>query len=171
MKIRGHAIELRVCAEDPMNNFLPDIGKLERYERPQGAGVRVDDGMEEGQEIPIYYDPMIAKLIAYGKDRTEAIERLTRAIDEYKISGVATTLSFGKWVINHPDFVSGKFDTSFITKNFTADIDLDEMNKDEKIIAALFATSYGNKKTAPEKSALQQRSSNNFSNWKKNRSE
>ena len=171
LKIHGHAIELRVCAEDPMNNFLPDIGKLERYVRPQGAGVRVDDGMEEGQEIPIYYDPMIAKLIAYGKDRTEAIERLTRAIDEYKISGVATTLSFGKWVINHPDFVSGKFDTSFIAKNFTADVELDLLSKDEKIIAALFAASFGNKNAVTEKSTLQKRTSNNFSNWKKNRSE
>ena len=114
---------------------------------------------------------MIAKLIAFGKDRTEAIERLTRAIDEYKISGVATTLSFGKWVINHPDFVSGKFDTSFIAKNFTADVELDLLSKDEKIIAALFASSFGNKNAVTEKSTLQKRTSNNFSNWKKNRSE
>ncbi len=170
LKIHCHAIELRVCAEDPMNNFLPDIGKLERYIRPQGAGVRVDDGMEEGQEIPIYYDPMIAKLIAYGSNRNEAIQRLTRAIDEYKISGVSTTLSFGKWVINHPDFLSGNFDTSFIAKNFTADVELDSYSNDEKIIAVLFAASLSNDKTVTAKSStLLKRSSNNFSNWKKNR--
>jgi len=83
LAINGHAIEVRVYAEDPANNFLPDIGKLVRYVRPQGSGVRVDDGFEEGMDIPIYYDPMIAKLITWGENREQAMERMIRAIDEY----------------------------------------------------------------------------------------
>ena len=100
-KILGHAVEVRVYAEDPANNFLPDIGKLHTYKIPQGPGVRVDDGMEEGMEIPIYYDPMIAKLITHGKDRTEAIDRMIRAIDDYQITGVQTTLSFCRFALDH----------------------------------------------------------------------
>ncbi len=87
LKINGHAIELRVYAEDPENNFLPDIGRLQTYKTPKGNGVRVDDGFEQGMEIPIYYDPMIAKLITYGSNRNEAIQRMLRAIDEYDITG------------------------------------------------------------------------------------
>ncbi|MDZ4664816.1 MAG: acetyl-CoA carboxylase biotin carboxylase subunit [Bacteroidota bacterium] len=118
LKINGHALEVRVCAEDPMNNFLPDIGRLNVYVKPSGVGVRVDDGFEEGMDIPIYYDPMISKLIVHGKDRTEAIEKMIRAIDDYKIIGVETTLDFCKFVLKHEAFVSGKFDTSFISKYF-----------------------------------------------------
>jgi len=121
LKIKGHAIELRVYAEDPKNNFLPDIGKLEKYRRPQGPGIRVDDGFEEGMTIPIYYDPMIGKLIAYGKDREEAIARMIRAIDEYEITGVENTLAFGKYVMQHPEFVSGRFDTHFVKNHFSPD--------------------------------------------------
>ena len=119
LSINGHAIELRVCAEDPANNFLPDTGRLETYVRPQGYGVRVDDGYEEGMDIPIYYDPMIAKLIAWGKDRDEARERLLRAISEYQVKGITTTLPFGTWALQHPAFISGEFDTGFIGKYFT----------------------------------------------------
>ncbi|MCB0803437.1 MAG: acetyl-CoA carboxylase biotin carboxylase subunit, partial [Flavobacteriales bacterium] len=111
LKIQGHSFEVRVYAEDPMNNFLPDIGNLKTYVRPQGLGVRVDDGFEEGMDIPIYYDPMIAKLITFGKDREEARLRMIRAIDEYQINGVKTTLAFCKFAIQHEAFVSGKFDT------------------------------------------------------------
>jgi acetyl-CoA carboxylase biotin carboxylase subunit len=118
LKINGHALEVRVCAEDPMNNFLPDIGRLNVYVKPSGVGVRVDDGFEEGMDIPIYYDPMISKLIVHGKDRTEAIEKMIRAIDDYKIIGVETTLDFCKFVLKHEAFVSGKFDTGFIGKYF-----------------------------------------------------
>jgi len=117
LKINGHAIELRVCAEDPANNFLPDVGTLGEYEKPQGPGIRVDDCMEPGAEIPIYYDNMIAKLIAWGKDREEAIARLKRAITEYRITGIETTLQFGTFVLNHPDFISGNFDTHFIANH------------------------------------------------------
>lgn len=118
LKIKGHAVEIRVYAEDPQNNFLPDIGTLQTYRRPQGIGVRVDDGFEEGMQIPIYYDPMIAKLITYGKDRTEAIDRMKRAIAEYQITGIETTLGFCNFVMNHEIFISGKFDTNFVAKYF-----------------------------------------------------
>ncbi len=121
LNINGHAIELRVCAEDPLNNFLPDIGKLTRYQKPQGPGVRVDDGFEQGMDIPIYYDPMLAKLIVYAADRRQAIERMIRAIDEYEVSGVSTTLPFGRWVMQHEKFRSAEFDTGFITKYFDSE--------------------------------------------------
>ncbi|AHJ97733.1 acetyl-CoA carboxylase biotin carboxylase subunit [Hymenobacter swuensis] len=121
LTITGHALELRVYAEDPQNNFLPDIGTLTTYVRPQGPGVRVDDGFEQGMEIPIYYDPMIAKLVTFGATREEAIARMLRAIDEYQITGIETTLGFGRYVLQHPAFVSGNFDTNFIRDHFPAD--------------------------------------------------
>ena len=117
--IRGHAIELRVYAEDPENNFLPDIGTLKKYETPKGIGVRVDDGVYEGMEIPVYYDPMIAKLITYAETRELCIERMKRAIDEYKIIGVKNTLPFGKFVMNHQAFISGNFNTNFVKQHFS----------------------------------------------------
>jgi acetyl/propionyl-CoA carboxylase alpha subunit len=119
LKINGHAIEIRVYAEDPENDFLPDIGKLSTYKIPQGLGVRVDDGYEEGMDIPIYYDPMISKLITFGKDRKEAITRMLRSIDDYKIVGPKTTLSFCKFALQHEAFVSGNFDTHFVKKYFS----------------------------------------------------
>ena len=118
LHINGHSIEVRVCAEDPQNNFLPDIGKLSVYRVPSGPGVRVDDSFEEGMEIPIYYDPMIAKLVVHGKDRSEAIARMINAIENYQIVGVETTLDFCKYVLKHDAFVSGRFDTGFIKKYY-----------------------------------------------------
>ena len=122
LKINGHAIEVRVCAEDPMNNFLPDVGKLVVYKTPSGPGIRVDDSFEEGMEISIFYDPMISKLIVHGKDRIDAIKKMLRAIDDYKIIGVETTLDFCKFVLNHEAFISGNFDTGFIPKYFTPEV-------------------------------------------------
>ncbi|MDP1802099.1 MAG: acetyl-CoA carboxylase biotin carboxylase subunit [Bacteroidota bacterium] len=136
LKINGHALEVRVCAEDPMNNFLPDIGKLVVYKTPSGPGVRVDDGFEEGMDIPIYYDPMISKLIVHGKDRTEAIEKMLRAIDDYTIIGVETTLDFCKFVLKHEAFVSGNFDTGFIAKYFTPEV-LNVKNEEYAELAAI----------------------------------
>lgn len=118
LSIQGHALEARVYAEDPRNNFLPDIGKLQTYRRPQGTGVRVDDGLEEGMDIPIHYDPMIAKLVVHADDRHSAIERMVRAIDDYRITGVRTTLEFCRFAIQHEAFRSGDFDTHFVKKYF-----------------------------------------------------
>jgi acetyl-CoA carboxylase biotin carboxylase subunit len=138
LKINGHALEIRVYAEDPTNNFLPDIGTLSTYRTPSGPGVRVDDGFEEGMQIPIYYDPMIAKLITHGKDRNEAIQRMVRAIDDYKITGCETTLPFCRWAIQHDAFVSGNFDTHFVKKYFTPEI-LQHRDEESEVIAALAA--------------------------------
>lgn len=139
IKFKGHSIEARVYAENPRNNFLPDIGNLQTYRRPQGPGIRVDDGYEEGMDIPIYYDPMIGKLIAKGANREEAIQRLTRAIEEYQITGIETTLPFCKYAINHESFKSGKFDTNFVANYFTPDV-LDSEGQEEELIAALLAS-------------------------------
>jgi len=157
LEINGHSIEIRVCAEDPANNFLPDIGKLTTYAPPKGPGIRVDDGMEEGMDIPIYYDPMIAKLIVFGQDRTEAIQRMIRAIDDYKISGVQTTLEFCKFVMKHPAFTSGKFDTHFVKTHFKPEM-LSQPPKDEEqdmiaAIASVMFASKTEKKAAPLASA------------------
>ena len=119
LEIKGHALEVRVYAEDPMNNFLPSIGTLETYKRPTGEGIRLDDGYEEGMEIPIYYDPMIAKLITYGANRNEAIQRMLVAIKNYKIEGLQTTLPFGKFVFEHDAFISGNFDTHFVKEHYS----------------------------------------------------
>ena len=118
LKINGHAVEVRVYAEDTLNGFTPDIGTLNRYRIPSGNHVRVDDAFLEGMEIPIYYDPMIAKLVVWGENRAKAIERAIEAIDNYQISGVKTTLDFGKYVLKHPAFRSGDFDTNFVKHYF-----------------------------------------------------
>ncbi|MEM6317212.1 MAG: acetyl-CoA carboxylase biotin carboxylase subunit [Bacteroidota bacterium] len=121
LTINGHALELRVYAEDPLDNFLPSVGTLTTYKKPEGEGIRLDDGYEEGMDIPIYYDPMIAKLITYGETRAEAIELMKQAIKGYEIEGIATTLPFGKFVCEHEAFTSGKFDTHFVKNYYSAD--------------------------------------------------
>ncbi|MCX6352172.1 MAG: acetyl-CoA carboxylase biotin carboxylase subunit [Bacteroidetes bacterium] len=138
LKINGHAIELRIYAEDPTNNFLPDIGTLKTYRTPDGPGIRVDGGYEEGMTIPVYYDPMIAKLAVHAPTRQEALQKMIRAIDDYKIEGVANTLIFGKFVMQHPDFASGNFDTHFVPKHFSPE-KLQSQNEDEILIAAIAA--------------------------------
>ncbi|HQT24713.1 MAG: acetyl-CoA carboxylase biotin carboxylase subunit [Sphingobacteriales bacterium 17-39-43] len=165
LKIRGHAIEVRVYAEDPANNFLPDIGRLQTYITPKGPGVRVDDGFEQGMEIPIYYDPMIAKLVTYGKDRTEAIERMIRAIDEYRITGIQTTLAFGKFVMQHEAFISGKFDTHFVGKYFLPEY-LSTENEEEAMIAALIGAEFMMQKSS---SIINTDQTPAASSWHKNR--
>ena len=138
LQIRGHALELRVYAEDPFNDFLPSVGKLERYRVPEGEGIRVDNGFEEGMEIPIYYDPMMAKLITYGKTREAAIEQMLQAISVYEVQGVETTLPFGKFVFEHEAFRSGNFDTHFVKKHFSPE-KLRAAQEDEARLAALVA--------------------------------
>lgn len=122
LRINGHAIEVRVYAEDPANNFLPDIGTLKTYRRPQGHGIRVDDGFEEGMAISFFYDPMIAKMICHAGSREAAIEKTIRAINDYQITGVETTLGFCKFVMEHPAFRSGNFDTKFVEQYFKPEL-------------------------------------------------
>ncbi len=138
LKINGHAVELRVYAEDPMNDFLPSVGNLEVYQLPEGDNIRVDNGFEEGMDIPIYYDPMLSKLITYGETRTEAIELMIKAIDNYHIKGVQTTLPFGRFVCEHEAFRSGNFDTHFV-KNYYSPNLLEEQHAEEAEIAAQIA--------------------------------
>ncbi len=165
LQINGHALEVRVYAEDPANGFLPDIGNLSTYRRPEGPGIRVDDGFEEGMDIPIYYDPMISKLIVHAGNRHDAIEKMVRAIDDYKISGVATTLPFCKFAIQSEAFRSGNFDTHFTTKYFTPE-KLESENKDNELAAVIAAITMSESK----QESLSSTSSEGFSTWKKNRS-
>jgi pyruvate carboxylase subunit A len=138
IEIKGHSIELRVYAEDPDNNFLPNIGKLEHYELPEAEGVRVDDGYEAGMEIPIYYDPMISKLIVYAENRKAAIRRMLSAIEHYKIDGLTTTLSFGRFVMLHEAFISGNFDTHFVSEYFSKEA-VRKTKEEEARLAAMLA--------------------------------
>jgi acetyl-CoA carboxylase biotin carboxylase subunit len=117
IKQRGHSIECRIYAEDPDNNFMPCPGIIREIVEPLGLGVRTDGYMYEGFEIPIFYDPMISKLIVWGETRHEAISRMKRTLDEYKISGVKTSLSFLRSIMETPDFVDGKYNTHFIEQN------------------------------------------------------
>ena len=138
LKIKGHAVELRVYAEDPLNDFLPSVGHLDVYQLPIGEGVRVDNGFEQGMDIPIYYDPMLSKLITYGATREEAIQTMIQAIDNYKVEGVSTTLPFGKFVFEHEAFRSGNFDTHFVKKYYSVE-KLKEQTQKEAEIAAMVA--------------------------------
>lgn len=132
LSINGHAIEVRVYAEDTLNGFIPDIGTLRRYRVPSGRSVRVDDAYEEGMDIPIYYDPMIAKLVVWGETRDKAIRRMIQAIDNYQISGLKTTLDFGKYVLKHEAFRSGHFDTNFVKYYFEDPTIMYESMQEEK---------------------------------------
>jgi acetyl/propionyl-CoA carboxylase alpha subunit len=138
LKINGHALELRVYAEDPMNNFLPSVGQLEVYQVPEGPGIRVDNGYTEGMDVPIYYDPMLAKLVTYGATRAEAIQRMKEAIAQYEIKGVATTLPFGLFVLDHEAFLSGNFDTHFVGQYYQPD-SLTKNEADEAQAAGLLS--------------------------------
>lgn len=133
LRINGHAIELRVYAEDPLDNFLPSIGTLHVYRPPYGPGIRVDDGFEEGMDVPIYYDPMIAKLITYGATREEALAKMREAIDNYHIMGIETTLSFGRFVVGHEAFICGDFDTGFVKDHYSPEAIMEERDEEQKI--------------------------------------
>ena len=168
ISFRGHAVEVRVYAEDPSNNFLPDIGTLETYRRPQGHGIRVDDGFEQGMDIPFYYDPMIAKLVARGETRDEAIEKMIRAIDEYDITGIETTLGFCQFVMKHEAFRSGEFDTKFVEQHFTPELLKESSDKTEELIAALLAVQIIDHKR--ERAFQMKEGLKIAGNWRRNRS-
>ncbi len=142
LKIHGHAMELRVYAEDPMNDFLPNVGNLTTYKLPEGEGIRVDNGIEEGMDVPIYYDPMLSKLVTYGKTREEAIELMIKAIDYYHIEGVATTLPFGKFVMEHEAFRSGDFDTGFVKAFYNPEKMKTQLDTEAEIAAMIALKQY-----------------------------
>lgn len=140
LTMKGHAVEIRVYAEDPANNFLPDIGTLQTYVRPQGHGIRVDDGFEQGMAIPFYYDPMIAKLICHAETREAAIEKMIRAIRDYQITGLETTLGFCEFVMEHEAFRSGNFDTKFVETHFRPEALNKAGDPQEELVAAMLAS-------------------------------
>lgn len=142
LKIKGHAMELRVYAEDPMNDFLPSVGHLDVYQLPVGEGIRVDNGFEQGMDVPIYYDPMLAKLITYGETREEAIQIMIKAIENYHVEGVQTTLPFGKFVFEHEAFRSGKFDTHFVKNYYSAEMLKKQIAQEAEIAAKVALKQY-----------------------------
>ncbi len=115
----GHAIELRLTAEETTQDFLPAIGTIETYNPPQSEYIRLDDFVYPGYKIPIYYDNMFAKLIVWGENRSQAIQRMIEAINQFEIRGIPTTLDFGRFVMQHPKFIEGDFDTNFISSYYT----------------------------------------------------
>lgn len=136
----GHSIECRVYAEDSRNDFLPSTGKILHYKVPSGPGVRLDSGFDSGSEISIYYDPMISKLVTWGIDRNAAIERMKRALSEYKIAGVTTNINFLVEILKHQTFLNGSFDINFVENIFLKN-NLHTDTNDEKLMkaAALFS--------------------------------
>ena len=159
----GHSIEIRVYAEDPVNNFLPDTGKLTQYKPPMGPGIRVDDCMETGLEISVYYDPMVAKLVATGATRNEAIARMLRAIDEYEIVGIKTTLPFCEFVLKHENFLSGKFTTKFVEQFYKPEYLNRELTEEEKNVAALISAIESREMSSPKREVAQ---NGKTSNWR-----
>lgn len=140
LSIKGHAVELRICAEDPFNQFLPCTGVLKTYVPPVMENVRLDDAFIAGMEVSIFYDPLIGKLIAFGDNRNAAIRNLLEAIKRFDITGIETTLPFGKFVCEHPNFISGEFDTHFIEKYFTPE-QINETYEEDALLASKIALS------------------------------
>ena len=142
LQIKGHAMELRVYAEDTLNDFLPSVGHLDVYQIPVGEGIRVDNGCEQGMDVPIYYDPMLAKLITYGKTREESIELMIKAIANYHIEGISTTLPFGTFVMEHEAFRSGDFDTNFVKKYYDSNKLKAKFDKEAEVAALVALKRY-----------------------------
>src|SRR5207237_6477921 len=111
---KGHAIECRIYAEDPANHFLPSPGRILALRAPAGPGIRDDSGAAAGLDVPIFYDPMISKLVAWAEDRPRAIARMRRALGEYVVGGIRTTLPFFAWLVAQPDFAAGRFHTTYL---------------------------------------------------------
>jgi len=154
VEMNGHAIECRIYAEDPDNDFLPSPGRIDRLHIPQGPGVRDDGGVYQGAEVSIHYDPMISKFAVHGKDRAEAIDRMRRALAEYEIVGIKTTLPFFVDVMEDEEFTAGRIDTGFI-EGWKQRRSIAERTKKEKDLAVIAAAvAYADrKKAAPSSSS------------------
>jgi acetyl-CoA carboxylase biotin carboxylase subunit len=160
----GHAIECRIYAEDPDNNFMPSPGLIQHISEPLGFGVRHDGYVYEGYKIPIYYDPLISKLIVWGKTREEAIARMRRSLFAYKITGVKTTIKFLERIMNTPDFVNGNYNTHFIEKNAKYLEEGDKCKGDCKAMAIIAAfIDYSNKLAEVQ---IETESKESGTNWK-----
>ncbi|TLX72368.1 acetyl-CoA carboxylase biotin carboxylase subunit [Labilibacter sediminis] len=163
ISMHGHSIECRIYAEDPQNNFMPNPGLIRHISEPLGLGVRTDGYVYEGYEIPMHYDPMISKLIIWAKTRVEAIERMKRALYEYKITGVKTSIPFLEKIMDTPDFVEGRYNTHFIEKN-TKYLELNEPCELECQDIAMFVTYLDFIKS--QESQVQDNVTNKPSPWK-----
>lgn len=137
--LRGHAIECRIYAEDPDNNFFPSPGKIQRLIRPSGPGIREDSGVYEGWNVPLDYDPMLSKLIAFAPNRAMAIARMERALDEYFVGGIKTNLGLFRRILRHPDFVAAKIDTGFLDRLLAQPVASSPVGDDNQHVAAIAA--------------------------------
>lgn len=163
LKINGHSIELRICAEDPVNSFLPSIGTLNKFKAAVGPHIRLDSGYTESQSISIHYDPLIAKLIVHGRDRMDAIQKLKEAISSFTIEGIETTLDYGYFVMNHQDFISGNFNTAFVDKHLHEFLSVSDNKEIDEAFAKVAFYSF-----IKETSKLPEVNSD-FGNWYKSR--
>jgi acetyl/propionyl-CoA carboxylase alpha subunit len=135
-RLRGWAIECRIAAEDPFNEFLPSVGRVSFVSEPGGPGVRVDSALYNGTDISHYYDPLIAKLSTWGRDRAEAIQRMRRALQEFKIVGISTNIPFHLQVMDNVHFIAGALDTTFVDKHFSLDQQRELENEEIALVAA-----------------------------------
>jgi acetyl/propionyl-CoA carboxylase alpha subunit len=164
IKFNGHSIECRINAEDPFNGFMPSTGRITHSLIPTGPGVRVDTGVYPGFEITPYYDPMIAKLIVWGETRAQAILRMRRALEEYRVVGVRTNIPFHQTMMDSHRFMGGQFDTRFVEERFSMD-DAVEARAADSEIAAILATLVAHQQT--ERNAnIVRRNERDTSNWK-----
>ncbi len=172
LAINGHSIECRIYAEDPSAGFIPGPGLLLAHDPPSGPGVRVDSGVEEGSEIPLYYDPMISKLTTWAPSREQAIARMIRALDEYGVAGVPTTIPFCRFVMTHESFTSGQFSTHFVDDHFEAEMlgtADDVLKEDLAIAAALYADAFHSPTASSNGSAQVGAAKTGFSAWRTKR--
>lgn len=165
IQIKGVAIECRINAEDPYNNFLPSIGTITSLDLPSGPGVRVDTGITSGNAITPYYDPMIAKLICWGETRAEAILRMRRALNEYRIMGLRTNIPFHQALMNSTRYQAGQYDTMFVEQRFSLDVSEEDAGRLQPEIAAIIATIVANKRRQ-QAGQIVGRNERDVSNWK-----
>lgn len=164
IEFKGHAIECRINAEDPFNGFVPSTGRITHSLLPTGPGIRVDSGVYPGFDVTPYYDPMIAKLIVWGETRAQAILRMRRALEEYRIVGVRTNIPFHQTLMDSHRFMGGQFDTRFVEERFSLD-DAMESRESHSEIAAILATLVAHQQS--ERSAhIVRRNERDASNWK-----
>jgi acetyl/propionyl-CoA carboxylase alpha subunit len=162
---KGHAIECRINAEDPFDNFMPSTGRITYMREPNGRGIRLDSGVEIGSEVSIHFDPIIAKLIAYGKDRAEAIAVMLRALNDFKICGIKTGIPFLMKVLQEPKFIEGTYDTGFLENEFNFSKLEEEKKKEQDLIAVISAFLW---KQSDKKAHIQPsfNNSSKISKWK-----
>jgi acetyl/propionyl-CoA carboxylase alpha subunit len=161
VQIRGWAMECRIQAEDPYNDFLPSVGRVTSLYEPTGPGVRVESGIFEGFEVSLYYDPLIAKLVVWGETRGETILRMRRALKEYRIMGIKTTIPFYEQLLNSTRFIGGQFDTTFVENRFTPVEEEKEHHKEAAVIVAALLAHRDRQRTVVRVA------SQHTSNWKR----